>query len=156
MDHSGASASIKSSGRPNKISPSLDWHIKQKFKKDLSLTSNIMKTNTDAKCSSRTIRWHLNKKGFKNVKQMQRPHLLPRHKTSHLQFATDYQTWDVDKWKKMLFLDEKKFSLDGADGFPRYWHAKDVSPPKEIFSKHDTVEVDQLLSRVLILGQWNS
>ena len=60
------------------------------------------------------------------MKWLQRPCHLPHHETSDLQFSSDYQTWDVDKWKKVLFLDEKKFKLDGPDGFQRYWHAKDV------------------------------
>ena len=103
----------KSNGHPNKISPSLERCIKQEVKRDSSLSSNQIVMNTDAECSSWTIQQHLNKKGFKNMKQLNRPWLLPCYKTSCLQFTSDYQTWSVDKKKKVSFSGEKKFNLDG-------------------------------------------
>lgn len=50
------------------------------------------------------------------------PPLTQHHKNCRFHFARSHVIWSVVKWESVLFSDEKRFCLDGPDGFNYYWH----------------------------------
>ena len=45
-------------------------------------------------------------------------------KVKRVEYVRQYQTMNAKEWQKVIFSDEKKFNLDGSNGFHMYWHAK--------------------------------
>jgi len=78
-----------------------------------------------------------NQSSYKKVKHLEKdekrrsPALTIVHKDLRLTWAKDHMTWN-NEWHKVVWSDEKKFNLDGPDGFSYYWH--DLRKEEEIFS----------------------
>ncbi|CAF5017842.1 unnamed protein product, partial [Rotaria socialis] len=65
------------------------------------------------------------------MKKKHSPALTTAHKDLRLSWSKDHMTWN-NEWHKVVWSDEKKFNLDGPDGFSYYWH--DLRKEEDIFS----------------------
>lgn len=121
----------KRCGRPPKTSIRDDRIIKRMaLEKNLSLR----KIASCIGISKNTVQRRI--KGSKIIvykKMAKKPCLKSHHKIARLQWAKKMMSFG-ENWISVIFSDEKKWNLDGPDGYKCYWH--DLrKEPKICFSR---------------------
>ncbi|KAI5152860.1 hypothetical protein ENBRE01_3071 [Enteropsectra breve] len=115
-------------GRPRAISPRTTKAI-IKLAKNKSITARQIIAELGLEVSESTVRRVLKNEGGLTQRKLQRkPVLTDENKRNRVEFAKEYMELG-NNWKRVIFLDEKKFNLDGPDGYAYYWHALGGSHP---------------------------
>ena len=123
----------KRSGRPKSITQrDIKMLINEAKKGEKS--SRQLKECQNLNLSTRRIRQILNEsKNVKYLKKKSQPQMTAEHVKKRMDWCDPKLTWNDDEWGKIIFSDEKKFNLDGPDGFNYYWH--DVGKEYQYYSK---------------------
>lgn len=128
-----ATGPMPRSGRPPKLSPVARRHLLREAKKQ---DQNAVQLNVrlELPISLSRTRAILSKDPHLKFKRMKRvPKLTPVHSERRVQWARAHATDTPELWRKTIWSDEKKFNLDGPDGFAYYWH--DLRKEERYFSK---------------------
>ena len=104
-----------------KINARMRRSIKRQVKSNSSTTCGQIATQCNISYSWWTIARALKAMKMKFLKRKHRPSWNKRHIESREKFGQRHQTWN-EEWKSVIFSDEKKFNLDGPDGYQKYWH----------------------------------
>ena len=70
---------------------------------------------------------------FEDIASKKKPPLNDVCKAARLQFARNHMIW-LKEWNYVVFLDEKKFNLNGPEGYNYYYN--DVRKDEFILSRH--------------------
>lgn len=125
----------KATGQPRKISNTQKRQLIRSAANNFKSAKQLMIEN-NVPVGVRRVRQIL--KASNNLvytKMLRKPMLSPANIHARLTFADNHIHW-THQWRKIIFSDEKKFNLDGPDGFAYYWH--DLRTEKKIFSKRQS------------------
>lgn len=99
-----------------------------------TLPATKIRANSGVSASIATVRRIIRKSGtIQRRKLKKKPVLRQVHKEHRMNFAGEHVAWSSE-WKRVVFSDEKKFNLDGPDGYNFYFH--DLRKEELILARH--------------------
>jgi hypothetical protein len=124
----------KKLGRPKKNTPQLQRRCANIIKKYPIKNIGEIKKRLKSKIGTGTIRKALRECNAKFSVPMRERFLDERQRTERFEFAEKKLLGDT-KWDDVLYVDEKRFSMDGPDGLLKEWNIKGASQKTVFRSK---------------------
>lgn len=122
----------KSSGRPS-VFTERDKRRIIRIASNSALTARQIATEAGVATNVRNVQRLLQREPpLKRMKLKRKPPLKKAHILARLEYARNHVHWNKE-WKDIVFYDEKKFNLDGPDGFRYYFH--DIRKETKILSR---------------------
>ena len=110
-----------------KLSPTTHRRVLREASRK-GMSSRNLKTSFDLNVTPRRVRQILVFSKDFVYKKITTPPLTKMHEKRR-----EKVKWNAENWSKVIFFYEKKFNLDGPDGFQFYW--PDLQKIEQIFSK---------------------
>ena len=110
-----------SSGRRRKLSPASERLLHRQARNKQTTIKNMV-ANLQLGVSKTTVWRSLHRDPHITYKKMRkRPKIYKVNIQERDDFAKAHVQWNA-AWRNVVFSDEKKFNLDGPDGWTSYWH----------------------------------
>lgn len=109
-------------GRPSSVITAADKRIILRHASNSHDSAAKIKEKTGVKACVRTVQRVIsNAKHIKRLKLKKKTPLNQLRKMQRLVFCRSNMTW-TKEWERVVFSDEKKFNLEGPDGYAYYFH----------------------------------
>ncbi|EIE89149.1 hypothetical protein RO3G_13860 [Rhizopus delemar RA 99-880] len=128
-------------GRPVVVKKITNAIIRLKFRQGLLRTASdaqLFLRSLGYSISKRSVRRLLRKIGFKSGIKKYKPFISYTNQKKRLKWCRDKASWTVEDWKSVIFSDETKINVWGADGIRYYW--KQVDQPWRSFHVNQTMK----------------
>ncbi|KAF0710565.1 hypothetical protein AaE_012468 [Aphanomyces astaci] len=132
LDNPAAYGTAKSTGRPSTISNALHRRLIRSARSGKFTAAELVDRHS-MPVGPRRVCQLLNISGkLKYKKRIAAPMMTRAHKKARVLWASEARDWG-DQFSKIIWSDEKKWNLDGPDGYNYYW--ADLTGRREHFSK---------------------